>query len=595
MQNPITALGSVLNNVYSAADTISSNYQQVAGGMTLYGEKGWNVGSGSHSLNYLIARQLTSSGSFMNGESMLRIAAAFDAIRMISEDIAKLPLNVKETLPGGGARNADRLHPLWWRISWSPDLQIRAKTFWETMIANALVWGNSYAIIDRDLSNGIIRSLQLIQPTQVVVKRTNGMIWYEVTENTNDSSQSKTRRIESRDMFHIHGIGSGITGWPIANYALESMGLTLSAETYQSAFIGNGGHISGILQTEATIKDPEIRAQLAEKFTRKVSGPNNAGNIPLLTHGTTYQPIAPSFTDSQLMELRQFQIEEVARWFRVPVHKLAILQSNATFSNIEEENLKYVSDTLTPWIVRIEDEIQFKLFAQNSRFFAKFNVTPLTMGDAASRSEYGQKMFNMGAMTPNEIREMEGLNPYPDGDTFYMQGGMQTIEEIQGRAEIAEQQERETTEAAESESPSDQPSDPTQSTETEEVEQFIEPAAIDISYSSVIASSLQPIINREAKYQDNPKQPAEHFYDKQAESILQILAVHLNYLQMELPKNYMDKWVENRSILNWQENKSIEMANDIMLHYYQAENLQDGLYQIQGKQVKKEGLKLSYV
>ena len=598
MQNPFKVLGGLLDNTMTAASLMS--FEQVASGMSSSGLTGWNIGSNAYNLNYVTSRQLTKSGSLMNGDAMLKIAAAFDAIRMISEDIAKLPLDIKEPTSRGATRLVNGNHPLYYRISVSPDKQIRAKTFWETMIAHALVWGGGYAKIDRDAANGVIRSLQLLHPKNVCVKTEQGIIYYQVNNlNNKGEPLNTTYNVMSKDMFALHGVGDGITGWPVINYALESMGLTLSAESYQSAFIGNGGHISGVLQTDAAVPDPEIKTQWAEAFMKKVSGPNNVGSIPVLSHGLKYMPITMKFTDSQLLETRQFQIEEVARWFRVPLHKLAILSSNATFNNIEQENLKYVNETLGPWITRIEDEIKFKLFADGSKFFAKFNTRQLTMGDATSRANWNKEMFMMGSVTPNEIRESEGLNPYSGGDQFYIPAQIGTPQEIQKRAAAPIEAPQMLPVAGGSENTdnnSNNSNEADQSAiESDTIEQPVSESELDaFKYHAVIVDSLQPIINREIKYQENPKQSSEHFYDKQAQLMLEKLAVHCGYLDMPLPKNFIEKWCENRTHTNWQEQKAHQMADDLILHYYQAQNLPDGLYQIRGHQVIKEGIQLRY-
>jgi HK97 family phage portal protein len=598
MQNPFKAIGSLLNNTMTAASIMS--FEQAASGMTSSGVVGWNIGSNAHNLNFITSRQVTKSGSLMNGDAMLKVAACFDAVRMISEDIAKLPLDIKQPTATGGTRLVNQNHPLYFRIAISPDKQIRAKTFWESILAHALVWGNGYALIDRDKNNGIIRSLQLTHPKNVTAKTENGVIFYQVNnvDSKGNSIPNDTFNVLSEDMFHLHGIGDGVTGWPIVNYALESMGLTLSAETYQAAFIGNGGHLSGVLQTDAVIKEPEVRSQMVEQFTKKIGGVNNVGNVPLLINGLKYVPIDMKFTDAQLLETRQFQIEEVARWFRVPLHKLAILSSNATFNNIEQENLKYVNETLGPWITRLEDEIQFKLFADGSKFFAKFNTRVLTMGDAQSRANWNKEMFQMGSITPNEIRESEGLNPYDGGDQFYIPAQIGTPEEIQARSTPTESEEITPTAARITETRPTDPEEPdnVEDEQDDTTEQLLATGSDQdaFKYHAVIVDSLQPIIQREVKYQQNPKQDAAHFYDKQAQLLLEKVAVHLSYLDMELPKNYIGKWAENRSMLNWQDTKAEQMADDLLLHYYQAQNLPDGLYQIQGKQVVKEGIKLRY-
>lgn len=628
---------------------------------------GWNVGDSAFSLNYITSQQLTSSGTLINGESMLRIAAVFDSVRMISEDIAKLPLNIKRNLPSGGTQIVNQLDPLYFRIARSPNKQITAQSYWETILAHALVWGNSYALIDRDEASGLVRSLQIVHPNNVKVVTVDGNIWYQVSavdERGKIIPGAPPRMIDNMNMYHIHGVGDGITGWPIVNYALESLGLTLSVESYTSAFMGNGGHISGVLQTEGK-PSKEIRKDMAESWAAKVSGPNNVGSIPILSDGLKYVPLSMKFTDAQVLETREFQIQEVARWFRIPLHKLAILSSNATFNNIEQENLKYVNETLGAWMIRLEKEIEFKLLPENSPMFVKFDTKSLTMGDSASRAEWNTKMFQMGSINPNEIRESEGLNPYEGGEVYYIPQNTGTVEEITARGAVtdlgsSEQQALDfetlkakfdsygvgvragaiTPQTVDEDSFRSEAGLPTMGTDVKsaweddggvrrpitlqsqetfsatgnitEAEAGANPSeeepqqsfALMMKYKEVIVDSLQVVIDKEAKYRertdkkkegDKGWQSGEMFYSQQAEWILSKMAVHLNYMNMELPANYISKWCENTSMLNWQETKAEQMADDLILHYYQAQNSPDQIYIIQGRQVRKEGLKLSYV
>lgn len=655
-------INSFVDSVFTSASSSFLDFDQALT-PTAGNDFGWQIGGSAANLNYIMSRQLTKSGTLMNGEAMLRIAAVFDSVRMISQDIAKLPLDLKEPMPGGGARTINKMHSLYFRISVSPDKQIRSQTFWETMIAHSLIWGNGYALIKRDESESIVTSLEQLHPSNVTVQRSNGMIWYQVNlVDEKNNRTGETKAIMNMDMFHLHGIGDGITSWPIANFALESMGLTLSTETLQSAFMGNGGHLSGVLQTPEKITDPEIKKQMVENFGGGAGGPNNAGNIAFLSHGTIFVPIDMKFTDAQLLETRRFQIEETARWFNIPLHKLAILSSNATFNNIAEENLSYIDDTLNPWIRRIEGEISFKLLPENSLFFARFNTRELTRGDTKTTVAVMKDLFAMAAATPNQILESIGENPYPGGDVHYIPANITTVEEVQAHipnetdaantngvtqetlqfeklkskydaygvgvraGALTPQTIDEDSFRAESglpkmgdaakqawvddggvrrpitlqsqgafEATQELAESPSGSSHEEEDENQAQQSLSNmLDYRQVIVDSLQPIIQREVKFKENSKKTNENFYERQAQLLLEKIEVHISYLQMELPRDFIEKWTENRDILNWQEQKAGAMADDLILHYYNAQNEPDGVYTIRGKRVKKEGLTLSY-
>lgn len=588
--NPFTALNSMVDEMFMSASLFDA--QQI--GLPAIGNSpAWQIGSGNHNLQYVMSPQLTKSGTLINGESMLRIAAVFDSVRMISEDISKLPLNLKERTSGSSTRIVNELHPLYYKLAVSPDGQIRSKVFWETMIAHALVWGNGYALIDKLSTNGFTNSLTLIHPSNVVARKTSGIIWYKYTVvDEKGRKTGETRTILGKDMYHLHGVGDGVVSWPVANFALESMGLTLSVETYQAAFMGNGGHISGVLQTDAVITDKEIKRNMVESFQAKSAGINNTGNVTMLSHGVKYIPIDMKFTDAQVLQTREHQVQEVARWFRIPLHKLAVL-AQAAKNNMEQENLKYAGDTLGPWITRIEDEIQFKLLPVNSKFFVKFNRQELTMSDSKARAEYNFKMFQMGSINPNEIRESEDMNPYPGGDIYYIPQNTATIEEIQARPEILKQASETAKTAAENPAPEASPEEGNTGSERKPETKGTDSAmqSIDaISYKAIIVDSFQRVVEREIKYEANPKRDKTEFYNRQEQLYHQGLDMHLKYLDMSAPPMFLERWNNCRSTSN----KAEQMADEIITYYYNAQNLADQEYSFNGKTVIKEGMTLRY-
>lgn len=590
--NPFNVLNSMVDELFLSASLLDA--QQISA-PTVGNNPAWNIGSNNRNLQFVMSRQLTKSGSLINGDAMLRIAAVFDSVRMISEDIAKLPIDLKERTGKNTTRTVNQLHPLYYKIAVSPDGEIRAKTFWETMIAHANVWGNGYAIIDTVSANGFTNSLTLVHPRNIIPHKTSGIIWYQYNVvDEKGSNTGEVRKILSKDMFHLHGVGDGVVAWPIANFALESMGLTLSVETYQAAFMGNGGHISGILTSDAVI-DKEIRSDLVDSFQRKAAGINNSGAIPFLSNGIKYESIDMKFTDAQVLETRQYQIQEVARWFRIPLHKLAVL-AQASKNNMEQENLKYAGDTLGPWMTRIEDEIQFKLLPRDSKFFVRFNRQELTMSDSAARADYNFKMYQMSSITPNEIRESEGMNPYPEGDEYYTPQNMATVEEIQARPELLQKASDTAEKAAEKPEVSPKEGNTGSDRKPETNGTDAKQSRIDaISYREVIINSFQSIVGREVKYEANPKRDKDEFYDRQAQLYAENLNVHLKYLDIPAPDGFIKKWTENSNMDNGKSGKAAKMADEIIMYYYNAQELDDGIYEYHGRSVRKLNNTLRYV
>ena len=236
--------------------------------------------------------------------------------------------------------------------------------------------------------------------------------------------------IRAENILHICGLGfNGLIGYSPIAMSRNAIGLAMSCEDYGAKFFANGARPSGILKTPTLIKDP---AKLRESWESMYGG-ENAGRVAVLEQGVEYQAISLPNSDSQFLETRRFQIEEVARIFRVPLHLLNDL-SHATFSNIEHQSLNFVVHTLTPWLVRWEQEINKSLLSDSERgkYFVKFNVDGLLRGDYASRVAGYCQLIQNGVMSINEVRHLEELNPIPadnGGDLHIVNGNFMKLEQ----------------------------------------------------------------------------------------------------------------------------------------------------------------------
>lgn len=384
----------------------------------------------------------TSAGIDVSPASAMTLSSYFGAVRAISEDIAKLPLiTYRRLTPRGKERALD--HPVYPLLHDAPNAEQTAMAWRETLMDHALTWGNGYSEIIRQ-GGRIVGFGRPIHPSRVEVKFDEDLqLVYDVRSHdinivVEGMQGFETIRIPQADMLHIHGLGSGITGYSVAQLAAESLGLSLAAQQFGATFFGNGTNLSGVLTHPAQLSDTAL-AHLRDSWTQLYGGPESSNKPAILEEGMTWERIGVPPEDAQFLETREFQVSEVARWFRIPPHKIAHMKE-ATFSNIEHQAQEYVVDTLTPWAVRWEQELKRKVFMNNSEFFAEHLFTALLRGDQQARSNFYRTRFYIGSLSPNDIRELENENPIldedgtpdPAGDMYYIQNNLATLATIAG-------------------------------------------------------------------------------------------------------------------------------------------------------------------
>ncbi len=352
----------------------------------------------------------TNSGVIVNPQTALQFAAYYDAVRIIAEDIAKLSQFVYRRSADGG-RDKDPGHPVFKLLHSMPNDEQTAFTFRELIVSYALGSGNGYAEIVR-LGNGDPAALIPLHPNRVDVVRSKSRrivydIWNESGSNT---------VLEAMDVYHIKGMGcDGIKGFSPAHLARESLGLSIAAERLGQNFFGNGAMVALGLEHPNDLGDVG-RKNIRDSFGETYGGVNNAFKLLIAEEGMKFKDIGMKMEDAQLLQTREFQVVEIARWFRLPPHKLASL-ANATFSNIEHQAIEYVVDTLLPWAVRIDQESNWKLFKESERntFFSELLLTSLLRGDSQARFNTYHQALQDGWMNRDEVRAFENMNPMPDG------------------------------------------------------------------------------------------------------------------------------------------------------------------------------------
>ena len=369
----------------------------------------------------------TDAGKIVNERSAMQMTAVYACVRILAESIASLPLHVYARDGNGNMKKAED-HPLYFLLHDEPNPEMDSFIFRETLMTHILLWGNAYSQIIRN-GKGEIVALYPLMPGKMSVERDEkGQLYYRYNRMGDEppTMDGGAVILMPEDVLHIPGLGfDGLVGYSPISMTKNAIGLALAAEEYGSRFFSNGAAPAGVLEHPGGIKDV---SKLRESWNETFGGSRNAGKVAILEEGLHFNPISMSPQDSQLLETRQYQLNEIARIFRIPPHMLADL-SKATFSNIENQSLDFVKYTLDPWVNRWEKAMQRSLLNadEKRRYEVRFNVDGLLRGDYKSRMEGYAVGINNGFMCPNDVRRLEGWDLIPaekGGDEFLIQGAM---------------------------------------------------------------------------------------------------------------------------------------------------------------------------
>lgn len=358
----------------------------------------------------LFGVQKAATGKSVSPSTAMQASAVYACVRVLAETIASLPLNVYRITKDGKEKAYD--HPLYYVLHDRANEEMTSFTFRETMMTHLLLWGNAYAEIEYD-QMGNVKGLWPLMPDSTTVERNEkNELQYRVVLPDGAGAILPKERV-----LHITGLGfNGITGLSPIAMAREAIGLSLAAEEFGARFFGNGAKPGGVLEHPGKLSK-EALEKLRTSWNQMHQGLSNQHRIAILEEGMTYKQIGIPPEDAQFLQTRKFQIEEIARIFRVPLHLIQNLE-HATFSNIEHQSIDFVVHTIRPWIVRWEQAINWKLFGSSTKFFAEFNVDGLLRGDIKSRYEAYAIARQWGFMSVNEIRALENLNSIPNGDIY---------------------------------------------------------------------------------------------------------------------------------------------------------------------------------
>ena len=369
----------------------------------------------------------STAGKAVNERSAMQMTAVYACVRILSEAIAGLPLHLYKYGCDGSKEKAVE-HPLYFLLHDEPNKEMTSFVFRETLMTHLLLWGNAYAQVIRN-GKGEVIALYPLMPNRMEVNRTDrGQLYYQYTTSSDDAPtvEGSTAVLMPEDVLHIPGLGfDGLVGYSPIAMAKNAIGLAIATEEYGAKFFANGAAPSGVLEHPGTIKDPQ---RVRDAWMSQFSGSRNAGKVAVLEEGMKYTPISISPEQAQFLETRKFQINEIARIFRVPPHMVGDLEKSS-FSNIEQQSLEFVKYTLDPWVIRWEQSLQRTLLSseEKKRYYFKFNLEGLLRGDYASRMTGYATARQNGWMSANDIRELENLDRIPaelGGDLYLINGNM---------------------------------------------------------------------------------------------------------------------------------------------------------------------------
>lgn len=359
----------------------------------------------------------SAAGVAINSSSAMRVSAVYACVQRIAGAVASLPIHTYAR--GEKGRERVDLFPLWWILNETPTARYTAAALWEKVIADILLRGDSFVFIKRD-SFGKVKEFVPLPHQCVQVKETprgkreGGALEYAVSDPA-----AGTYGVDDFDMLHFPGLGfDGVRSMSVISWAARNAaGTALAMDEYAGKFFAGGAHPSIVLQTDGKMNADQI-AKLQSAFANKYSGVDNAHKLPLvLTEGLKADALSISAHDAQLLEARRFQVVDIARAFGVPPHMIGETSAATSWgSGIEAMSRGFVTYTLQPHLIRIEQEINRKLWPKREKYFVEFNRDALLEGDSAAQAAYfraalGGPGTGCGWMTVDEIRKIKNLAP----------------------------------------------------------------------------------------------------------------------------------------------------------------------------------------
>ncbi|OPA77505.1 phage portal protein [Paenibacillus selenitireducens] len=358
----------------------------------------------------------TRSGELITTETAMLNSNVYTVASILGGDIGKFPLQVFKRV--GDNIRRDTNHPVSKLLGKRSNPHMTAYTFKETMKLHCVVWGNAYAEIEFG-EDGYPKALWPLDPGRTdVMTDLEGNVWY-VTTLPNGSR----RKLTVDQVLHFKSIGrSGLKGITPIEVIREELGIQKAQKKFLGSFYGNGTTVGGVLNVESDKPlTGAAKDRIRDEWAKINSGLDNMARVAILDNTTKYQALGMPLKDAEFIDSSKFGIAEVAKIYKVPGYKLGI--SDVKYSNMENQSLEYVKNTLQPIVTNWEMEIDTKLFTETEqkKYYVKFNMTSELRGDSATRAAFYKAMLEIGVLTINEVRLMEELDQIgPDGDKHFI-------------------------------------------------------------------------------------------------------------------------------------------------------------------------------
>ena len=372
-----------------------------------------------YGLNSLV---YNTNSSYRNDKAMF-LSTVYRCVDVIGDSVAQLPLEPYK-IDENGYKRKYMEHPTYYLLNKEPNSQMSRFTFMKTLITSVLLNGNGYALIERD-ANGNATSLKLIPSDLVTVSRIDPLkekIMYSVI--------GINKLIEPVNMIHILNFSyDGITGISTLQHARNTLGMASDSEAHAAGFFKGGANLAGIIKVQSSLT-PKQKLDIKESWQSTFSPITGTPNgVAVLEGNMDFQPITVNPSDAQLLETREFNVIDICRFFGVSPVKAFDL-SKSSYSTVEATQLAFLTDTLNPLLEKIELEFERKLYKPSERnsIDVRFDTSSLLRADKASQASYYNTLFQIGAITPNEIRKALDLEPLENGDKSFVQVNVQTLD-----------------------------------------------------------------------------------------------------------------------------------------------------------------------
>ena len=382
----------------------------------------------SPELREAFGRILSKVGIHINARNALQVTAVFACVRLISESIASLPLFLYRKTSTGKEKATDL--PLYGALHDVPNPETDSFQFWQAFVANMLVYGRGYAEVVRNNAGQVVQMWNITTPYCRLQRNSETQeLEYVVTIPGKEQFILRKDQIFRVDWFSMDALNA----FKPLELAQNAIGLSEATEEFGSNYFKNGANVGGIIEYPDVLGDNDLE-QYKKDIRKEYSGLSNSARLLFLEQGAKFQKVSNTPEESQMLETRKFQVEEVARFYNVPLHMIGDLD-HATFSNIEQMSLNYVIYTLRPYLVRIERAAVAQLLTELDRqtLFIKFSADALLRGDYLSRMQgYAQARQN-GWMSANDIRDLEDMGSIPGeegGDAYLANGALRSLKAL---------------------------------------------------------------------------------------------------------------------------------------------------------------------